>query len=60
MITKTKHMTNYTYFFYAKNDPNKEPITKINAASEEHAVIIFSKMKKLSIDDFLNLFEISK
>ena len=53
-------MTNCTYFFYAKNDPNKEAIAKINAASEEHAVIAFSKMKELSIDDFLNLFEISK
>ena len=53
-------MTDCTYFFYAKNDPNKEPIAKINAVSEEHAVIAFSKMKELSIDDFLNLFEISK
>ena len=53
-------MTDCTYFFYAKNDPKKEPIAKINAVSEEHAVIAFSKIKELSIDDFLNLFEISK
>lgn len=53
-------MTDCTYFFYAKDDANKEPIAKINAVTEEHAVIAFSKMKQLSIDDFLSLFEISK
>ena len=48
------------YIYYKKNDPNKEPYGKFEAVDLEDAVLIASHVKDMSIDDFLNIFEIEE
>jgi hypothetical protein len=44
------------YGFYTLNDSNKEIINRIYTNGEDEAVVLFSKMKNLNIDDFLKLY----
>jgi hypothetical protein len=46
------------YYYYAKNDPNKEAIDKILAFDFESAAIHFSNRKQLELSDFFDLYEI--
>jgi hypothetical protein len=49
-----------TFIYYHKNDPNKEPYGKFEAIDLEDAVLIASHVKDMSIDDFLNIFEVEE
>ena len=44
------------YFFYFKNDPNKEPISSYFCDTQEEALEYFSKQKKLNKKTFLKIF----
>ena len=49
-----------TFAYYYKNQMNPEPIGKIRVNSEDEAVMIAAHLKQLSIDTFLQLFEIKE
>ena len=44
--------------FYSKVDSTKEILNKTKARHLEEAVIIFVSFKQLSIDSFLDIFEV--
>jgi predicted transcriptional regulator len=46
------------YFYYAKNDINREAIDKVLTFDFENALEHFSNRKQLKKDEFLNLYEI--
>jgi len=46
------------YYYYAKNDPNKEAIDKILAFDFENALMHFASKKQMDERVFLTLFEI--
>ena len=48
------------YYYYSKNDKNKEKLGVINAYSQEEAVEKLAITKKMDIDLLLNLWEIKK
>ena len=48
------------YIYYKKNDPKKEPYGKLEAVDLEDAILIASHVKDMSIDDFLNIFEVEE
>ena len=49
-----------TFAYYHKNQSTQEPIGKIRVNCEEEAVLIATHIKQLSIDTFLQLFEIKE
>lgn len=49
-------MKTYTYFSIA--DPNQEPINKIKTSSLDEATQIFSEMKKLTVEEFTNIYDV--
>lgn len=46
------------YYYYSKNDPNKEPIDRILTFDFENALMHFSSKKQMDGYTFLALFEI--
>jgi len=46
----------YPYYYYSKNDPNKEPIDRVIAASYESALQHFSDRKQMNTFTFEQLF----
>lgn len=48
------------YFFYSKNDPNKEPISSTMSTSRLKAAKYFSIIKDMSLKKFLSIFTINK
>ena len=48
------------YIYYKKNDPKKEPYGKLEAVDLEDAILIASHVKDMSIEDFLNIFEVEQ
>jgi len=46
------------YYYYAKNDPNKEAIDKILTFDFENALMHFASKKQMDERVFLTLFEI--
>ena len=49
-----------TFIYYNKFDPAQDPYRKFEAVDEEDAVLIASHIKQLSIDKFLEVFEIKE
>ena len=47
------------YKFYSKNSKNKEAIGKVEAKNYKEALIYFSGVKKLSIEEFQKLYKIT-
>jgi len=47
------------YYFYSKTDLSKEPVLRAKCQSYEDALEYFSKIKKLSKQAFLDLYEIT-
>ena len=50
----------FNYYFYSRNDENKEPITSINAPSRYQAALFFSKLKHLDLKTFLKVYAVSR
>lgn len=48
------------YYYYSKNDKNKEKLGIINAYSQEEAVEKLAITKKIDINSLLSLWEIKK
>jgi hypothetical protein len=46
------------YFFYSKLDPKCESISSIKSNSKDEAIKFFSEQKKLSIKNFLKIFNV--
>lgn len=47
------------YYFYSKTDSSKEPVLRVKCQSYEDALDYFSKIKKLSKQEFIKLYEIT-
>ena len=47
-----------TYYFYIKNDKEKEPINIIRATDLHEAIRIFCLQKKLEEEDFLEIYQV--
>jgi len=47
------------YYFYSKTDSFKEPVLRAKCQSYEDALNYFSKIKKLSKQEFIKLYEIT-
>jgi hypothetical protein len=48
------------YIYYNKSDKNKEPQSKFEAINFDDAVLIASHIKRMSIDDFLTVFNVEE
>lgn len=48
------------YFYYRIDDPDKEPIGRVNAQSLDVAKIKASRIKHLSITEFQKLYNIEQ
>ena len=48
------------YYFYSKNDPKKEQINQIEAINSIEATILFAELKRLTIDKFLDLYNVEQ
>jgi hypothetical protein len=48
------------YYFYHKNDTDKESIGKIVATNRLSAAKYFAAIKRMSLKQFLSLFSISR
>ena len=46
------------YRFYGKSDPDQESYRTIHASSRIEAVELFAKMKDLSIEKFLKIYDV--
>ena len=49
-----------TFAYFSKLDINKESYGKVQADDEEEATIQAALIKQMSIDDFLNIFEVEE
>ena len=49
-----------TYILTYKLDTSNEPITKKNFESLEEAILYWSYIKKLSVEDFNRIYEVSR
>jgi len=47
-----------TYYFYIKNDTEKEPINIIKAKNLQDAITIFCYQKQLEEEDFLEIYQV--
>jgi hypothetical protein len=48
------------YYYYSISDSTKEPISRGKFNSEEQAVEYWSQLKRMSIDDFLSIYQVSE
>lgn len=48
------------YVYYNKHDSTKEPHGKFEAINLDDAILIASHIKQMSIDDFLNIFNVEE
>jgi len=48
------------YMYYNKSDKNKEPQGKFEAINLDDAILIAAHTKQMSIDDFLNVFNVEE
>jgi hypothetical protein len=48
------------FYFHHKNDLNKEPINRKKLGSYNEALNYFSTLKKLTPNEFLNVFKIDR
>jgi hypothetical protein len=49
-----------TFIYFNKLDNKKEPYGRVQADDEEEAIIQAALIKQMSIDDFLNIFEVEE
>ena len=47
-----------TYYFYIKNDTEKEPISMVKANNLNDAITIFCYQKQLEEEDFLEIYQV--
>jgi hypothetical protein len=47
-----------TYYFYIKNDQEKEPINIIRAIDLHEAIRLFCMQKQLEEEDFLEIYQV--
>jgi hypothetical protein len=48
------------YIYYNKSDKTKEPHGKFEAIDLDDAVLIASHIKRMSVDDFLTVFNVEE
>lgn len=53
-------MKNIMYCYYSLSDSTREPISKGKFDSEESAVEYWSQLKRMPIDDFLKIYQVSE
>ena len=53
-------MKNIMYCYYSISDSTKEPISKGKFDSDAQAVEYWSQIKRMSIDDFLSIYQVTE
>ncbi len=48
------------YYFYSRRDVDKQPIASIGAPTRYQAALFFSKLKHLSLKEFLKIYAVSR
>jgi len=48
------------YYFYSKSDSTCEPISYVKVNSKEEAIQFFSKLKNLTQEQFLSIFNVGE
>ena len=48
------------YYFYSRNDLDKEPVSWIDVPNRLKAAKLFAKRKQMSLKQFLSIFTVSK
>ena len=48
------------FLFYGKNDSRKEIISSIHASDIVEATTIFAAVKRLSVEQFLNIYKVKE
>ena len=48
-----------TYYFFSRTDLKQEPVSKIKTSSINKAIKHFAKIKQLSIESFLQIYEVT-
>ena len=48
------------YEFYRRGDKHKEPIFSVGAPNRYQAALLFCKTKKLTLKQFLKIYEVSR
>jgi len=48
------------YYFYSRNDLDKEPINWVDVPNRLKAAKLFAKMKRMELKQFLSIFTVSK
>lgn len=51
---------NFDFYYYSRVDSTQEPLLRIKAPSRYHAAILFAKLKKLTLKDFLKIYAVSR
>ena len=51
---------NFYYYYYGRVDSTQEPLLRIMAPSRYHAAILFAKLKRLSLKEFLKIYAVSR
>jgi len=48
------------YYFYSRNDSDKEPVNWVNVSNRLKAAKLFARMKQMKLKQFLSIFSISR
>lgn len=53
-------MKNIMYYYYSMSDSTREPISKGKFDDEESAIEYWSQLKRMQIDDFLSIYQVTE
>jgi hypothetical protein len=53
-------MKNIMYYYYSMSDSTCEPISKGKFDDEESAIEYWSQLKRMQIDDFLSIYQVTE
>ena len=51
---------NFDYYYYSRADSTQESLLRIKAPSRYHAAILFAKLKRLPLKEFLKIYAVSR
>ena len=55
-------MNNYSfyYYYYSRVDSKQEPLLRIMAPTRYQAALLFAKLKRLPLKEFLRIYAVSR
>jgi len=51
---------NFDFYFYSRVDSTQEALLTIKAPSRYHAALLFAKLKRLPLKEFLQIYAVSR